>query len=139
MTMPQSKSASASEVKARRSDLLRNFLLTFPQDPSDNFYVGFLIFVAVLLHKLPEGLTIASFTFAVKKTRTLALLSSVGLGLATSVGALLTVLLGSADPKITAYAPLKMPNFLPQGTPALFNLVKVNVKVTVTCVNITMH
>ncbi len=34
--MPQSKSASALEMKARRSDLLRNFLLTF------NFYVGFL-------------------------------------------------------------------------------------------------
>ena len=120
-------------MKAKQIDLLRNLLLTF------NFYVGFLIFVAVLLHKLPEGLTIASITLAAKKTRTLALLSSVGLGLATSVGALFTALLGSADPKITAYAPLKMPNVLSQGTPAFFNLVKVNVKVTVTCVNITMH
>jgi ZIP family zinc transporter/zinc and cadmium transporter len=56
--------------------------------------VGALVFFAVLLHKIPDGVTIASITLARNGSRKMALLSSVYLGLSTLAGALTVILLG---------------------------------------------
>jgi len=52
--------------------------------------LGVLLFLAVFLHKLPEGVTIASVTLAGGGTRRRALAAAAGLGLATILGVLLT-------------------------------------------------
>jgi ZIP family zinc transporter/zinc and cadmium transporter len=49
-------------------------------------WLGGVIFLAVFLHKLPEGSTVASLTLASGQSRRVALLSSVVLGGATIVG-----------------------------------------------------
>ena len=51
-----------------------------------NFYVGLLVFFAVLLHKIPEGLTIASVMLAAQHPRRVALAASAAIGLATMLG-----------------------------------------------------
>ena len=51
-----------------------------------NFLLGVLIFFAVLLHKFPEGLTIGSIVVAAGYHRKVALLSTIGLGVATLIG-----------------------------------------------------
>ncbi|WP_018133459.1 ZIP family metal transporter [Effusibacillus pohliae] len=56
--------------------------------------LGALVFLAVLVHKIPDGLTIASITLASNGSRRQALLSSVYLGLSTLLGALSVVWLG---------------------------------------------
>lgn len=50
--------------------------------------LGLLLFVAIVLHKAPEGFTIASIMLAAGRSRTAALLSSVAVGAASIVGAL---------------------------------------------------
>ncbi len=57
--------------------------------------LGVLLFVAVLLHKLPEGVTVASVMLAGGATRTDALGAAAVLGGATIVGVLLTEEVGS--------------------------------------------
>jgi len=52
--------------------------------------LGILLFLAVLLHKLPEGVTIASVMVAGGQTRARALGAAAVLGLATVLGVLLT-------------------------------------------------
>jgi ZIP family zinc transporter/zinc and cadmium transporter len=54
--------------------------------------LGFLVFVAILLHKLPEGLAISSIFLASGSSRRRALLAGASLGLATIVGGLMTSL-----------------------------------------------
>lgn len=49
-------------------------------------FLGVLIFLAVLLHKFPEGLTIGSIVVAAGYPRRIVLLSTVGLALATLAG-----------------------------------------------------
>lgn len=56
--------------------------------------LGILVFFAVFLHKIPDGLTIASVTLARNGSRKKALLSAVYLGLSTLLGALSVVWLG---------------------------------------------
>ncbi len=56
--------------------------------------LGILIFLAILLHKLPEGVTIASLQVAGGMSPGKALLSASLLGFATIVGVLLTDLVG---------------------------------------------
>ena len=51
-----------------------------------NFLLGILIFLAVLLHKFPEGLTIGSIVVAAGFPRKMVLMSTFGLALATLVG-----------------------------------------------------
>ena len=51
-----------------------------------DFLLGVLIFVAVLLHKFPEGLTIGSIVMAAGYPRKMVLLSAAGLAGATMVG-----------------------------------------------------
>lgn len=62
-----------------------------------DFKLGFLIFVAVLLHKLPEGFTVASMMLAAGRTRRGAKMASLLVGLATFGGVALVLLFrGSA-------------------------------------------
>ena len=58
-------------------------------------WLGLVIFVAVLLHKLPEGFTVASLFLASGQSRQKALLAAGLLGLATLLGVFLTSLLHS--------------------------------------------
>lgn len=51
-----------------------------------DFTIGILIFIAVLLHKLPEGLTIASIMIAAKSTRKEAFLASLCVASSTILG-----------------------------------------------------
>jgi zinc and cadmium transporter len=57
--------------------------------------LGAVIFLAILLHKLPEGFTVASLLLAGGRSRVGALLGSVILGGATILGVLLTGLSGA--------------------------------------------
>jgi zinc transporter ZupT len=52
--------------------------------------LGLLLFLAVLVHKLPEGVTMASMMLASGQSKARAVGSAVGLGLATVLGAALT-------------------------------------------------
>lgn len=52
-------------------------------------WLGWLIFVAIVLHKAPEGFTMASVMLASGRSRTSALWSSVGLAVATVAGVLI--------------------------------------------------
>ena len=52
--------------------------------------LGVLVFLAVLLHKFPEGLAISSLFLAAGSSRRRALLAALALGLATFLGVLLT-------------------------------------------------
>jgi ZIP family zinc transporter/zinc and cadmium transporter len=56
--------------------------------------LGLLLFLAVLVHKLPEGVTIASMMLAGGQSKSRAIASAVGLGLATLLGAVLTESVG---------------------------------------------
>lgn len=51
-----------------------------------DFTLGFLVFVAILLHKLPEGLTIATVMLAAAHKRRTAFLASVAIGVSTMLG-----------------------------------------------------
>lgn len=53
--------------------------------------LGVLIFIAILLHKLPEGFTVASMMLAAGRSHRNALLSSLLVGLATLVGVALVI------------------------------------------------
>ena len=52
--------------------------------------LGFLVFIAILLHKLPEGLAISSIFLASGSSRRRAMLAGASLGVATVIGGLLT-------------------------------------------------
>ena len=56
-------------------------------------WLGVVIFVAVFLHKLPEGFTVASVVLASGQTRRNAILAAGLLGVATLLGVVLTSLL----------------------------------------------
>jgi ZIP family zinc transporter/zinc and cadmium transporter len=56
--------------------------------------LGVLLFLAVLVHKLPEGVTIASMMLAGGQSRARAVASAAGLGLATLLGVALTEAVG---------------------------------------------
>ena len=58
-------------------------------------WLGVVIFVAIFLHKLPEGFTVASVVLASGQSRRNAILASGLLGAATLLGVLLTTLLQS--------------------------------------------
>ncbi len=63
--------------------------------------LGVLLFLAVLLHKVPEGFTIASIVLASGGSRPAALAAGLALGLSTVLGAVLTGLLARSH---VAYA-----------------------------------
>lgn len=65
-----------------------------------NFNIGILVFIAILLHKLPEGLTIASIMLAANKPRRTAFYASLGIGSATMIGVLAVFLLSTVSSNI---------------------------------------
>jgi ZIP family zinc transporter/zinc and cadmium transporter len=65
-------------------------------------WLGWLIFLAILLHKAPEGFTMASVMLASGRSRTMALYSAVALAAATLAGVLVIEL---------------VPSWLPYGLP----------------------
>ncbi|MBI3004524.1 MAG: ZIP family metal transporter [Ignavibacteriales bacterium] len=67
-------------------------------------FLGLLIFVAVLLHKFPEGLTIGSIMLSGHYPKKTVLLSTAGIGLATMLGACTVFLFSKVDAKITGMA-----------------------------------
>jgi len=69
-----------------------------------NFSLGILIFFAVLLHKIPEGLTIASVMLAAEHRRKTAFLASIAIGLATLLGIVSVFLLAGVDEKVVGLA-----------------------------------
>ena len=56
-----------------------------------NHSIGFLIFIAITMHKIPEGFTVASISLASGKTRVRAFLTSVSLAVTTLIGAIITI------------------------------------------------
>ena len=69
-----------------------------------NFYVGLLVFFAVLLHKIPEGLTIASVMLAAEHPRRVALLASAAIGLATMLGVVSIFFLSGVSERVVGMA-----------------------------------
>lgn len=56
-------------------------------------WLGFVIFLAVFLHKIPEGFTVASVMLASRRSRAAAMTAALLLGVATLLGVLLMVAL----------------------------------------------
>jgi len=69
-----------------------------------HFALGILVFVAVLLHKIPEGLTIASVMLAARHSRRTALLASAAVGCATLLGVAAVPLMAGDSEVMLGYA-----------------------------------
>ena len=69
-----------------------------------NFKVGLLVFVAILLHKVPEGFTAASIMLASGRTGRSALLATAAVGAATLGGVLTVALLAARVSAAVVYA-----------------------------------
>ncbi|MDL1893196.1 hypothetical protein FBQ87_09950 [Sphingobacteriales bacterium CHB3] len=69
-----------------------------------DFSLGLLIFIAVLLHKIPEGLTIASVMLAAEHRRRTAFLASAAIGVATMLGIVSVFFLASVNEEIVGKA-----------------------------------
>jgi zinc transporter ZupT len=69
-----------------------------------DFLLGLLIFFAVLLHKIPEGLTIASIMMSANYPRRKVLFAIFGIGLATLVGVASAFLFSATDAKVIGMA-----------------------------------
>ncbi len=61
-----------------------------------DFFIGLLIFIAILLHKFPEGLTIASIMLAANQPRKRAFIASLAIGVATMLGIAVVFFLASS-------------------------------------------
>jgi len=66
--------------------------------------IGILIFLAVLLHKFPEGLTIASIMLSAKQSRRNALIASILIGVSTMLGIFTVFFLVSVSEKFIGIA-----------------------------------
>jgi zinc transporter ZupT len=69
-----------------------------------DFYLGLLIFFAVLLHKVPEGLTIATVMLAADHGRRTAFLASAAVGGATMLGVVSVFLIATIDERVVGQA-----------------------------------
>jgi len=69
-----------------------------------DFFLGLLIFFAILLHKFPEGLTIGSIMMTAGFSRTIVLYSAIGIGLATFLGACSVFLLEHVNAQLAGIA-----------------------------------
>ena len=69
-----------------------------------DFFLGLLIFLAILLHKFPEGLTIGSIMTTAGFSRTVVLYSIFGIGLATFLGACSVFLLEHVNIQLVGIA-----------------------------------
>jgi len=61
--------------------------------------LGFSLLVAMVIHKIPDGITVASLFLAATRSRFLALLASASLGIATLLG---TIVMAAADSWLSA-------------------------------------
>ncbi len=59
--------------------------------------IGVLVFIAILLHKLPEGLTIASIMIAANQPRKKAFIASLAIGVATMLGICVVFFLANVE------------------------------------------
>src|SRR5882672_580577 len=69
-----------------------------------NFKVGLLVFIAILLHKMPEGFTVASIMLASGRSAQKALWATAAIGAATLAGVIGIALLKERIGSIVAYA-----------------------------------
>ncbi len=69
-----------------------------------NFRVGLLVFIAILLHKMPEGFTVASIMLASGRSQRTALLATVAIGAATLAGVIGVAVLSSRIQTAVGYA-----------------------------------
>ena len=69
-----------------------------------NSKVGLLVFIAILLHKLPEGFTVASIMIASGRSLRKARIATLAVGLATLAGVICVALLRTTIDSIVAYA-----------------------------------
>ncbi len=69
-----------------------------------DFKVGLLVFVAILLHKMPEGFTVASIMLASGRSTRTALIATAAIGAATLGGVITVALLNSRIESAVAYA-----------------------------------
>lgn len=68
-----------------------------------NFQLGFVLFLAVLMHKIPEGFTVASIMFSAGREKRAAFLATLSIAAATFAGIVLVSLL---RPAVTMTLPL---------------------------------
>jgi zinc transporter ZupT len=69
-----------------------------------NFKVGLLVFIAILLHKMPEGFTVASIMLASGRSSRTALLATIAIGAATLAGVIAVALLDTRMNSAVGYA-----------------------------------
>lgn len=69
-----------------------------------DFFLGMLIFVAILLHKLPEGFTVASIMLAAKQPKKNSIMASLAIGVATILGILVVFMMSTIDAKFVGIA-----------------------------------
>jgi zinc and cadmium transporter len=69
-----------------------------------DFALGLLVFFAILLHKIPEGLTIASVMIAAQHRRQTAFMASAAIGVATMLGVLSVFALSNVGGTVVGYA-----------------------------------
>jgi zinc transporter ZupT len=69
-----------------------------------NFRAGLLVFIAILLHKMPEGFTVASIMLASGRSEKKALLATAAIGAATLAGVVGVALLQAKIQSAVAYA-----------------------------------
>jgi len=69
-----------------------------------NFKVGILVFVAILLHKMPEGFTVASIMLASGRSTQTALIATAAIGAATIAGVIGVALLDARMNNAIGYA-----------------------------------
>src|SRR5215470_17581978 len=69
-----------------------------------NFKVGILVFVAILLHKMPEGFTVASIMLATGRSTQKALIATAAVGAATLAGVIGVAMLDARMSNAVGYA-----------------------------------
>ena len=69
-----------------------------------NFKVGILVFIAILLHKMPEGFTVASIMLATGRSTQKALIATAAIGAATLAGVIGVALLDARASNAVGYA-----------------------------------
>lgn len=69
-----------------------------------SFKVGFLVFIAILLHKMPEGFTVASIMLASGRSTRKALIATAAIGAATLAGVVAVVILSTRMNNAVGYA-----------------------------------
>jgi zinc transporter ZupT len=69
-----------------------------------NFRVGLLVFIAILLHKMPEGFTVASIMLASGRSTNKALVATAAIGAATLAGVIGVTLLNARMTNAIGYA-----------------------------------